>query len=145
MDVCVDSNILINSLNVLSPFHVATATALSKLRTNGNHLILFPQNLIEFWAVATRPLTSNGLGFTPARAAAEIAQIRFLFRLIDEIPAIYLEWQRLVTDHRVSGKNVHDTRIAAQMNVHNIENILTFNAKDFVRYSNINVIEPEGV
>ena len=145
MDICVDSNILVNSLNVSSPFHPATLTALSKLRKNNNYLIVFPQNLIEFWAVATRPLTSNGLGFEPARAAADIIQIRSLFQLIDETPAIYPEWQRLVTAHNVAGKNVHDARIAAQMNVTGVDTILTFNEKDFSRYQNITALDPQNV
>lgn len=105
-------------------------------------MIVFPQNLIEFWAVATRSISSNGLGFTTLQAAAELTQIKTLFQLISETPEIYPEWQRLVVAHGVSGKNVHDARIAAQMNVHNIGSILTFNTKDLSRYGNINAIEP---
>lgn len=108
-------------------------------------MVVFPQNLIEFWAVATRPVLSNGLGFTAAQVVAEIAQIRSIFRLIPETSQIYPEWQRLVTAHNVAGKNVHDTRIAAQMLVHGIESILTFNTKDFKRFANITVLDPSGI
>ncbi len=145
MDICVDSNILIYNLNEFSPFHADVTRSISKLDSIGENLIVFPQNLIEFWAVATRPTISNGLGYTPARAAEEIAQIKATFQLIPETRLIYPEWQSLVTAHDVSGKNVHDARIAAQMNVNNIDNILTFNAKDFKRYANITAIEPESV
>ena len=145
MDICVDSNILIYSLNESSPFHVNTSDAILKLNSNGDEIIVFPQNLIEFWAVATRPISSNGLGFTTTRAAEELAQIRSVFHLVTETPAIFPEWQRLVAANTVSGKSVHDTRIVAQMNVNNIDNILTLNAKDFSRYSNINALEPGSV
>ena len=36
----------------------------SLLRAHGDTLFLVPQNLYEFWVVATRPLGENGLGMT---------------------------------------------------------------------------------
>ncbi len=45
-----------------------------------------------------------------------------------------MEWERLVTTHRVSGKNTYDARIVAAMNVHRITGILTVNVQDFTRY-----------
>jgi predicted nucleic acid-binding protein len=36
-------------------------------------------------------------------------------------------------------------KIAAAMRAHNIENLLTFNAKDFKRYSNIKAFEPKDM
>ena len=145
MNVAVDSNVLAFLADPRSPFHVTANLATEGLSHRGDSLAIFAQNLIEFWAVATRPISSNGLGFSTLQATAEIAKIRNLFQLIPESPEIYPEWQRLVTVHQVSGKNVHDARIAAQMRVNNIDNILTFNVKDFVRYADINVIEPASV
>lgn len=145
MDICVDSNILIYSVNKPSPFHASTSIAVSKLLSRADNLIVFPQNLIEFWAVATRPISANGLGFTILQAENELGQIKSIFHVLDETSAIYSEWERLVATYRVSGKNVHDARIAAQMRVNNINNILTFNAQDFVRYANINAVEPMSV
>ena len=42
------------------------------LRNRGDTLWVVPQALYEFWVVATRPTTVNGLGFTVARAVAEL-------------------------------------------------------------------------
>jgi len=42
-----------------------------------------------------------------------------------------------VVDFEVSGVKVHDARIVAAMLVHKISHILTFNTKDFSRYSGI--------
>jgi hypothetical protein len=39
---------------------------------NGDRVCLIPQNLIEFWNVATRPLDKNGF-WTPAKTDAEIS------------------------------------------------------------------------
>ncbi len=145
MLICADSNILVYLANDHSPFHLTTVRAIPKLISRGDSLVVFPQNLIEFWAVATRPLSSNGLGLSVAQAESEIDNARQTFSLLSESPAVYPEWLRLVTTHKVSGKNVHDARIAAQMNVHLIPNILTFNTRDFSRYTNINAVDPNNV
>ncbi len=145
MDICLDSNVLIYSLNENSQFHLVTKNAISKFIANNDDLIVFPQNLIEFYSVATRPISSNGLGFAPVQAATELAEIRSTFHLISETPEIYPEWERLIVEHGVSGKNVHDARIAAQMNVHMIGSLLTFNARDFQRFTEIKAIEPASI
>lgn len=54
------------------------------------------------------------------------------------------EWRRLVVQHNVPGVKVHDARLVAAMNVHNVPRILTFNAGDFLRYG-IEVIEPQSL
>jgi hypothetical protein len=48
----------------------------------------------------------------------------------------------LVANYDVKGKQVHDARLVAGMLRHNVSHLLTFNAKDFSRYSEISVIEP---
>jgi hypothetical protein len=58
----VDTNILLRSLNPDDPQYEAAANALAKLRVRNETLCIVPQNLIEFWAVATRPINKNGLG-----------------------------------------------------------------------------------
>lgn len=145
MIIAVDSNVLCFLADPRSVFYVTANTATGRLSYRGDSLLIFPQNLIEFWAVATKPVSSNGLGFTTLQATEEITKIKTLFHLLPENHEIYPEWQRLVTVYQISGKNVHDARLVAQMNVHGIANILTFNIKDFRRFANINVIEPESV
>jgi hypothetical protein len=66
-----------------------------------------PQNVCEFWAVATRPVAANGLGLSVAEALAEVTKFIALFPLSPDTPAVYPEWLRLVGAHHVSGKNAH--------------------------------------
>ena len=99
------------------------------------------QNLIEFWAVATRPLTENGLGFSVDRAMEELRVLKQLFILLPDAP-LQSEWERLVTTYRVSGKSCHDARLVAAMMVHGTMSILTFNIQDFTRYAGIIVLDP---
>jgi predicted nucleic acid-binding protein len=122
--------------------HAEAVDAVSTLRTGGDELCIVPQNLIEFWAVATRPLNVNGLEMTIARAQVELVRIKSFFRYFPDTPSVYDEWERLVTNRAVSGKNTYDARIAAAMIVHGITHLLTFNGSDFKRYPEITVISP---
>jgi predicted nucleic acid-binding protein len=91
----------------------------------------FPQNLIELWAVATRPIEHNGLGLSTSSAAAELERIKVMFLHLPDAPAIYPASERLVIQHQVSGKPTHDARLVAAMLVHGVTAILTFDKPGF--------------
>ena len=80
-----------------------------------------------------------------AQVEVELARIKSLFRLLPDTPAIFPELERLVVQSAVSGKNAHDARIVAAINVHGITQILTFNGGDFKRYSGVTAISPEDL
>lgn len=144
MAVLVDSNILLR-ISQPDTAHAAIAErALDALRIRNEELRITSQNLVEFWAVATRPLTENGLGFTLEQANGQMLALKQLFTLLPEVP-LQSEWERLVTTYRVSGKNCHDARLVAAMMVHGIRSILTFNVQDFTRYAGITVLDPRLV
>lgn len=143
MNVLLDTNILTRAAQPNHPMYSEALDALEVLRDQGDTLRLVPQNLYEFWAVATRPLAANGLGMTPAQAGAELSRLKSLFRLLDDTPALYQAWETLVMRYSVSGKNAHDARIVAAMTVHQISHLLTFNVDDFQRFSEITVLTPK--
>jgi predicted nucleic acid-binding protein len=99
-------------------------------------------NLYEFWVVATRPAQQNGLGLSVTQV---LANFKNQFPLLDDVPAVRLAWEQLVTKYQVIGKNAHDARLAAAMIVHGIKQILTFNTSDFQRYQEIQAIAPADV
>jgi predicted nucleic acid-binding protein len=144
MAVLVDTNIL---LRMLQP-HTAQATianrALDVLRARNEELHIAAQNLVEFWAVATRPAIVNGIGLTTEQAIREVNALKQLFTLLPELP-LQSEWERLVATYLVAGKNSHDARLVAAMVVHGTKSILTFNAQDFTRYAEITVLDPRMV
>jgi predicted nucleic acid-binding protein len=80
------------------------------------------------------------LGFSTEQAAEEIQALQRLFTLLPELP-LQDAWTRLVFNYRVTGKNAHDARLIAAMVVHGIENLLTFNTQDFLRYREIRVLD----
>jgi predicted nucleic acid-binding protein len=65
--------------------------------------------------------------------------------LLPETPAIFPAWEALVSRYQVSGKPTHDARLVAAMQVHGLTSILTFNASDFRRYADIEVVDPADV
>lgn len=142
MSFLVDTNILLRSIDPSHPMNASTVQALTTLRGQGEQLCIVPQNLIEFWNVYTRPLERNGLGRTPEEARVELTQLKTFFPLLLDVAAIYPEWERLVGAYAVRGVNVHDVRLVAAMLVHGLTHILTFNTRDFVRYSEITAVAP---
>src|SRR5687768_12373986 len=142
MKVLVDTNIVARIAQPTHPHHQITLAALAALKGPTNDMFVVPQVLYEFWTVSTRPAGDNGLGLTTAQAQVEQAKTLSLFALLPDTPAIFPEWQRLVSHHDVKGKSAHDARLVAAMSVHGLAHILTFNGVDFARYPGITVIDP---
>lgn len=144
-----DANILIYGSNPASPFFPDCRKATGIIAQNGDTSCIVPQSLYEFWSIATRPPNPlspmSGLGMTTDQANAEIVAIRKVFPLFNDSSQILPEWQKLVTQYGVSGRDSHDARYVAAMNVHGITHIVTVNKKDFVRFSHITVLLPSEV
>lgn len=145
MSCLVDTNVLLRLVEGATPFHEQARAAVKSLRLAGEELVIMPQNVIEFWNVATRPQQASGFGLTPVEADREVHMIESLFPLRPDTPAIYEEWRRLVVEVGVSGVQVHDARLAAAMRVHAIGSVLTFNGRDFRRFGEIGVLHPADV
>jgi predicted nucleic acid-binding protein len=143
--ILVDTDVLVNSVNALDPRYPVATNAVFKLRQIET-LCVAPQNLVEFWAVATRPVTHrNGLGMDVPSADKELGDISQLFRLLPYTPQVPVIWRRIVNTHKVSGRQTHDAHLAAFMQVHGALSILTFNGRDFSRYPGITVLDPAQV
>ena len=143
--IALDTNIFVGAIQTFDPALRMTARGcVKKLYRQGEPLVCFPQNLVEFWNVATRAATANGLGLAPEQAARYVDRFQTIVRLLAETPAIFPAWRKLVLQHRVAGIHVHDARIAAMI-VHQVAAILTFDLDDFRRYAPIRVIDPKSV
>jgi len=107
--------------------------------------LFYPQNIAEFWNVATRPTDRNGLGLSPEEASREVASVEESLTLLPDVPAIYAAWKRLVHDHKVQGVKVYDARLVAVMNIYTVESILSINVTDFKRYDLITALHPDSL
>lgn len=140
-----DTNLLLRLSDGNSPHQALADQSIKKLRLRGDWPCLTAQNLIEFWAVATRPIDANGFGWDTQKTRVEIDQLLNKFPLLDDTPAILTNWMNLVTTHDVKGKRAHDARLVAVMQSHGITHLLTFNTDDFKSYSDITLIHPSDV
>lgn len=131
----VDTNILIHTKSPTSTEHARAKADIERLLTDGYELFVCPQVLRECHKVMTTPTTSNGLGLSPAQAKAELQNILDTYSLTEDSNQSFIRWRFLVETYNVSGKNVHDTHIVACMLVHDINEVLTYNAKDFNRFN----------
>jgi predicted nucleic acid-binding protein len=142
-----DANVLLRLAQSTHPQHAATRAALQTLRAGGARLVTAPQSLYEFWAVASRPaINRGGLGMPTAGVTAYLNLFEQHFPALPEVP-VYAEWKRLVTSYGVSGLNSHDARLAAFMLVHGVTHLLTFNTKDFNRYTRdgLTIVDPASL
>ncbi len=142
MSVLLDTNVLLRLTQRNSPHHPLARQAVLSLRRDGELLYTVPQNLIEYWAVATRPAENNGLDLSIKETQREIRKFKRLFRSLDDGSGVSARWEALVAHHSVIGKNVHDAHLIAAMLKHGITHLLTFNGADFKRFNEITVIDP---
>ncbi len=134
------TNVLLRFVDRTHPLHSIMRSAVRQLHNQGHHLEVTPQNCVEFWNVATRPVAKNGFGLTTSDTSHLLRLIERLFPLLPDTPALYPEWRRLVVTFNVAGVQVHDARLVAAMNVHGVSHILTLNPTDFLRYSKIGIV-----
>lgn len=142
MLLLVDTNVL---LRLVEPGHAQHATAVEateSLDSLGHEVVVVPQVVYEFSAVATRPVEVNGLGMTATETQSKLDGLLAMFRVLRDERAIFERWQRVVAHYDVKGKQVHDARLVAALLRHRISHLLTFNAADFTRYSEITIVEP---
>jgi len=144
MNVLVDTNVLLRRTQPNHEHHRAAKESVLRLLDQGAFLHITAQNIGEFWNVATRPLKNNGLGFSVAQAVEELEKLERALQLLPDTPGLYPEWKKLIIKHSVLGSKIHDARLVASMNVHNIRRILTFNGSDFARYG-VEVLHPDAV
>jgi predicted nucleic acid-binding protein len=118
MSYLIDSNVLLRLVYRPDALHEDAQNAYTLLREQDQVLCIVPQNLIEFWAVATRPTSANGFGLMIEEAAHESSLLKSLFTLKPDTPEVYPTWEQLAIKYQVRGKQAHDTQLVAAMIVH---------------------------
>ena len=142
MAVFVDTNVLIFSVQNGHPWLEASIIAIEQFLAADDQVCVLPQNIAEFWNVCTRPVDRNGLGLSPDETEERLKGIDMILTVLHDSAAVYARWRQLLVRHSVRGVQVHDARIAAAMQVHGIEKLLTFNPRDFGRYDGITQVHP---
>ena len=129
--ILLDNNVLARMTNDGHVNCPVARAAIHKLLRSGEQLIISPQAIYEFWAVATRTIANNGLGLTAAQATQWVAFFRRRFRFVPDPADLAQAFIRLVRDRRIHGFRAHDARYVAFAQAHGISHLLTFDPKDF--------------
>lgn len=141
-----DTNLLLRLADPASPQHAIATQALARLFRKGDEVFLTPQNFIEFWAVATRPVDANGFGWNSERTAREVIELQKRFPLLPDSPDIFTRWLDLVKQLPIHGKRVHDARLVAVSQAHGMEHLITFNTSDFAAFKlAVSLIDPNSL
>lgn len=94
--IALDTNILLRYVDPTCGQHPVVTAAVSKLQGAGETLVIFPQNVYEFWSTATRPKSANGLGWTVPQCIGRLTPLRALFLLLPDHSGLFAEWETLV-------------------------------------------------
>jgi len=140
--ILLDTNILLRYASTTDPAFATVDTAINSLHASGEVLCVVPQNVYEFWATATRPTASNGLGLSIHECQVQVARVKRLFRFLPDLPTLLTEWEVLVGAHSCHGRVSYDARLVAAMRTHGITQLLTFNGPDFARFSGLTILDP---
>jgi predicted nucleic acid-binding protein len=146
MLILVDTNVLLRLLNRTDPEHKAIRTAFRVLKGRGDSLVTGSQNLAEFWNVCTRPATARGgYGLSGVETAKRLAILERIVTVLPDSPMAYTAWKGLVVKYDVKGVQVHDAKLVALMTAYGLTQILTLNAGDFSRYSEVTAFTPAAI
>jgi predicted nucleic acid-binding protein len=141
----VDTNVLLRWVKPDHSDYPAIVLATEAILRHDGVLCYTSQNVAEFWNACTRPADRNGYGLSPRATDRRAKFFEEKLRLLPDSLAVHAEWRKLLVTHSGSGVQVYDARLVAAMKVHGVKRILTFNDKDFIRYTDIEAVHPRTV
>ncbi|MGA2249665.1 type II toxin-antitoxin system VapC family toxin [Terracidiphilus sp.] len=140
-----DTNVLIRWVQHEASEYSLIKNSIQHLVNAGGAPCYTAQNLSEFWNVLTRPVKNNGYELSIEQADARAKYIETSLQLLLDNHDVYRVWRDLLVAHSIRGVQVHDARLVAAMQVHGVRKILTFNTRDFARYTLIEALHPAEV
>lgn len=145
MSLLVDTNVLLRLADGQCREHSGAEIAVEYFLARNITLFIGTQVLVEFWAVATRPDSVNGLGWSTATAAEKIRALRGQFPILAETPDVLDRWFDLVNRCKVTGRHCHDARLAALVLAHGLQRLLTYDTADFPRSWGVEAVHPNQI
>lgn len=142
MKYLVDSSVCLRLVNNADQLHGLTSDALRSAVDGGTTLFITAQIVTECRNVLTRPVASNGFGLSPTLATAQIRQITFACYSVDDPPGLVSLIIAFAERYQVSGRQIHDARLALTSEMMGLDGIITYNKVDFMRYTGVNALEP---
>ena len=154
-----DTNILLRLADTPSPQNPIAARAVAALFREQHEVFITAQNIIEFWAVATRPRENNGFGWSCEHTRVEVQGLREKFPLVKRNVRLLGEAVRqghqIVTAEPAAAMALKheyvnvlgddDARLVAVLKTHGVDHLLTFNSGDFALFKDISIVDPQSL
>ena len=137
----VDTNVLIYATDPRSQHHAAATQAIEQAGANGIFLVVSPQILREYVAVASRPTVAGGT-LVLDDVLDNVQTFRAAFRVVAEGPDTLEQLVALLRQIPTAARRVHDANIVATMLAHGLRRLLTHNTADFARFTHLIDIVP---
>lgn len=143
----VDSNVLLRFTFSTLNHHQECKDHLRRLISQRAELSISGQVIREFCVQASHPNTFKEAETTPlssVQLARMVGSLHARFRVLEENAAVHREFQNLLQNYPVGGRQMHDANIVATMLAHDINTLITLNEADFQRYQDrITVVLPQ--
>ena len=141
--VLLDTNILVYAANKDCEFHEIAVKTRNRVINGELQGCVSLQNLVEFYSVITspkrieKPLTPEvSLGEIDKYVKSEnILKVGFSETALNILG-------NLVRKYKITAQDIYDLKIVATMIANQVDTIVTVNEDDFVKYSEIKVINP---
>jgi predicted nucleic-acid-binding protein len=89
MKYLADTNIYLRLVNKNDPLCASVSSTITTLLQGGDSLCITAQSIYEFWAVATRSISANGLGWNTEQTRDVIDWLTTEFELLLDSPDVY--------------------------------------------------------
>ncbi|MBI2927002.1 MAG: PIN domain-containing protein [Verrucomicrobia bacterium] len=138
----VDTNILVYATDADSPWHSAAENELEAWRRQGTEMHISVQVLREYLAVTTRQAAGQPPPPDFNAILENLGVFRTSFQVSEDTRAVSVQLGELMRQFSVQGRQVHDAKIVATMQVQGLSDLLTHNTGDFTRYSALITVHP---
>ncbi len=139
--VFLDTNVLVYASVAEAPLHQVARDAIQAYEQSGNSLWISRQVLREYLAVLTRPQAfTEPIPIETLLVAVQAFATRF--QVADETLQVTERLIKIMEQVTVGGRQVHDANIVATMQTYGIEQLLTHNVGDFVRFAELITVLP---
>lgn len=142
--ILLDANVLVYAVNADAPQHATSRSVVERSIAGDIAAALVLQVLLEFYAVITHPRRVQH-PLAPAVAWAQVAALRTSLPVLDVPVSTLTTLEALVQQQQPIGARVFDLSLIAQMQVHRITSVCTYNVADFRGIAGIEALTPEDV
>ena len=142
----VDTNVLVDGLYKDSEHYSAARALLDQAQQLDAGFCITPQVLTEFYAVVTHPkrTTQPKSPHDALSVMGDFLAMPGMLLLLPppDITARLMDLVRRYPQHLI-GRKIFDGQLVATMLANGVKRIYTFNSKDFIPFSEIEVLEPK--